>query len=86
MANTSWLQITGRTPRAFKTKGAASAELKVELARAEAKGWAKLWGSTTRGCVAVGKGDKKVALVVSTVDADGVEVGGAGRTCKPEYR
>lgn len=77
----AWLQVTGRAPVHFKTKGAAMAELKELAAKAEAAGWLKLFGSRTRGAVAYGHPDgRKRAIVVSLVDADGFELEGRERT------
>jgi hypothetical protein len=73
MAKTTWLQVTGQTPRPFKTKKAATDAFTLELERFTAEGWLKAWGTLASGVMVLAKGEALTALVVSTVDAEGYD-------------
>jgi hypothetical protein len=80
----AWLQVTGRAPTRFATKGAAMAELKAVCDRAEEAGWRKFAGSRTRGAIFYEKDGRRRMVVVQRCDEDGAEIGGAGMAMTPE--
>lgn len=77
----AFLQVTGREPVEYKTKGAALEELRAQVALALERGWRKAFGSVAAdgGCVLEKDGERR-ALVVSLVDKEGYELKGRERT------
>jgi hypothetical protein len=73
VAKTTWLQVTGQTPRPFKTKKAATEAFTLELERFTAEGWLKAWGTLASGVMVLKRAGTLTALVVSTVDAEGYD-------------
>lgn len=71
MPKTSWLQVTGQSPRPFKTKKAAYEAFSLELEAYTDEGWLKAWGTLGSGVMVLAKGEDQIALVVSTVDDEG---------------
>jgi hypothetical protein len=87
VAKTSWLQVTGQTPRSFKTKKAAGEAFTLELERLTADGWVKYWGTKASGTLVLrdpSTTNGYLALVISTVDADGYDLD--GNRIRPELR
>jgi hypothetical protein len=74
MSKTSWLQVTGQTPRPFKTKKAATKAFTQYVKSLEyLGGWCRNWGTLGSGVMVLARDDELTALVVSTVDAEGYD-------------